>query len=261
MSDGLADPDQPQGSDEPRLAAWERHTDWPLTGLAIAFLVVYAWRVLDHPASEGLGATLDAALWVIWGLFAVDLVARFALARRKVRFLARNVLDVIIVLLPMLRQLRALRLLTVLTVLNRKVPMSVRGKVGLHIAVVTVLVGGSAALAVLDAERDDPEASITTFADALWWTLTTISTVGYGDRYPVTTEGRLVAAGLMIGGIALLGVLTGTIASWFVEHMHGIEQSVEQVTREEIRELREELAALRAELSVNRADQGRPTEP
>ncbi len=67
---------------------------------------------------------------------------------------------------------------------------------------------------MLDAERHAENASITTFRDALWWTLTTMSTVGYGDRYPVTAEGRLVAGLLMVGGIALLGVITGTIASW-----------------------------------------------
>lgn len=261
MSDQAPAIDQSQGSDEPRLAIWERYTDWPLTGLALAFLVGYAWRVLVNDSTAALAAALDATLWLIWAVFAADLVIRLLLARRKGRFLARNLVDVIIVLLPMLRQLRVLRLVTVLTVLNRKVPMSVRGKVGLHIGVVTVLVGTSAALAVLDAERDDPDATITSFPDALWWTLTTISTVGYGDRYPVTTEGRLVAGALMIAGIALLGVLTGTIASWFVERMHGIEASMEQVTREEIRELRAELAALRAELSVNRADRGPPTEP
>ena len=74
-------------------------------------------------------------------------------------------------------------------------------------------------LAIESAERDVPDATITTFADALWWVLTTITTVGYGDRYPVTTEGRLVAAGLMIAGIAVLGTVTATIASWFTEQI------------------------------------------
>ena len=69
---------------------------------------------------------------------------------------------------------------------------------------------------MLDAERSAPDASITTFGEAVWWTITTISTVGYGDRYPVTVEGRLVAATLMVAGIALLGVVTASIAagSW-----------------------------------------------
>jgi voltage-gated potassium channel len=60
----------------------------------------------------------------------------------------------------------------------------------------------------------------------VWWTVTTISTVGYGDRYPVTTEGRVVAAALMVAGIALLGVVTASIASWFVENLRRMEEEV-----------------------------------
>jgi Ion channel len=65
-----------------------------------------------------------------------------------------------------------------------------------------------AALAVLDAERSSPDANIGDFGDAIWWAVTTMTTVGYGDHYPVTAAGRLVAFVLMIGGIALLGTVT-----------------------------------------------------
>lgn len=58
---------------------------------------------------------------------------------------------------------------------------------------------------------------ITTFADAVWWALTTITTVGYGDTYPVTALGRGVAVFLMIAGIALFGLLTANVAAFFVE--------------------------------------------
>ena len=80
-----------------------------------------------------------------------------------------------------------------------------------------------AALAVLDAERSSPDANITDFGDAIWWAITTMTTVGYGDRYPVTSVGRLVAFGLMIGGIALFGTVTATLASWLVETVAGRE--------------------------------------
>ena len=70
-------------------------------------------------------------------------------------------------------------------------------------------------VAVLDAERGAAHANITSFGDSLWWAATTITTVGYRDRYPVTTQGRLVAVVLM-RGIALLSVLTAGIAAWFV---------------------------------------------
>jgi voltage-gated potassium channel len=261
VSDGVIQLDVRPPTSGRLLAAWERRVDWPLTGLAVVFLAAYAWQVLDTSAAASTRTALEVVLWLVWGAFATDLIVRFGLAGDKRRFLVANLLDIVVVVLPMFRPLRVLRLVTVLKVLNRTTSVSARGKVGLHVSAVTALVGVSASLAVLDAERRDPEAIITTFPDALWWTLTTITTVGYGDRYPITFEGRLIAAGLMIAGIALLGVLTGAIASWFVERMHGIETAVEAVTREEVRELRAELAALRAELSKSRTDQDRETLP
>jgi voltage-gated potassium channel len=70
---------------------------------------------------------------------------------------------------------------------------------------------------VLDVERSRPDANITDFGDAIWWAVTTMTTVGYGDRYPVTGVGRMVAFALMVAGIALLGTVTATLASWLVE--------------------------------------------
>ncbi|UVS82563.1 potassium channel family protein [Actinokineospora sp. UTMC 2448] len=243
---------------EPAVSAWEARTDLALTTLALLFLGVYAWQVLDVGMDRGLHSVLEGTLWVIWVLFAADYVIRLSLARRKLRFVGRHMLDLLAVALPMVRQLRALRLLTVLRVLNRRFGSGLRGRVGIYVAGTTLLIGLAAALAVLDAERRDPEANITTFGDALWWTLTTITTVGYGDRYPVTTEGRLIAATLMIGGIALIGVATGTIASWFLEKIAGAEDKDES-TYAEVVAMRGELAALRAELAgVNRSGSSPP---
>jgi voltage-gated potassium channel len=204
---------------EPRIAAWDRRVDWPLTGLAVAFLVVYAWQVLDTSLGPVGREVLENLLWGIWIVFGLDYVVRIVLAERKWRYVGTHLLDLAILLLPMLRQLRALRVVTVISVLNRQLRDDFRGRVAVYVGGTVALVGFIASLAVLDAERDAPEASITTFGDALWWTLTTISTVGYGDRYPVTFEGRLVAATLMVAGIALLGVVTASIASWFVENL------------------------------------------
>jgi len=105
---------------------------------------------------------------------------------------------------------------------------------------------------VLDAERDAPDASITTFGDALWWTITTISTVGYGDRYPVTVQGRVVAGALMVAGIALLGVVTASIASWFVESVRANDRETERVEAQ-LAEVLVELKELRARLDAQDA--------
>lgn len=76
-------------------------------------------------------------------------------------------------------------------------------------AVLLAFCGGPA---VLDAERSHPAANITGFGDAAWWAATTMTTIGYGDRYPVTATGRLAAVALMVAGIAVLGVVTATLA-------------------------------------------------
>jgi voltage-gated potassium channel len=80
---------------------------------------------------------------------------------------------------------------------------------------VAILVMVTASVAVLQFETTD-SANIKTAEDALWWAMTTMTTVGYGDRFPVTTEGRLVAAVLMCAGVGLFGTLSGLLAAWFV---------------------------------------------
>ncbi|GAA1870353.1 potassium channel family protein [Pseudonocardia ailaonensis] len=234
-------------ADEPRIAAWDRRLDWPLTGLAVVFLALYAWSVLDP--TLGAGPVVDAALTVIWIVFGLEYLVRLALARRKWRFVGTHVIDLVILLLPMFRQLRVLRIVTVISVLNRQLRDDFRGRIAVYVTGTVGLVGFTAALAVLEAERNAPGATITSFGEAVWWTITTISTVGYGDRYPVTVEGRIIAATLMVAGIALLGVVTASIAGWFVANLR---ESTER-TETELNEADQKLDLLLAEVRMLRA--------
>jgi len=143
-----------------------------------------------------------------------------------------------------------LRLVLLLRVLNRGATKELRGRIILYVSGATVLLLLTASLAELDAERHHAGANITSFGDALWWSLTTITTVGYGDRYPVTTEGRWVAAGLMVGGVALLGIVTASIASWLIERVRETEQQAQAATREDISALTTEITDLRRQLSA-----------
>ncbi|GAA3218625.1 potassium channel family protein [Pseudonocardia petroleophila] len=233
---------------EPRIEAWDRRVDWWLTGLAVLFLVAYAWQVLDPAIGEPGAIVLEAVVTGVWALFGLDYLVRISLAHDRWRFVRTHLLDLAILLLPMFRQLRALRVITVISVLNRQLRDDVRGRVVFYVVGTVALVGFVASLAVLDAERDAPDASITTFGDAVWWTLTTISTVGYGDRYPVTFEGRVVAGSLMVAGIALLGVVTASIASWFVENLRKAGERIGDELEDDIQDVEGRLGLVLAEL-------------
>lgn len=239
----------PAGAREHRSARWQQVSEWPLTAVSVVFLAAYAWPVLDTGMSAGLRRACEVTALVTWVVFAVDLVVRLVLAERRRSFLRHHVLDVLVVVLPLLRPLRLLRLVTLITVLNRGAGRSLRGRVSVYVVTSTALVLFVASVAVLDVERPAPGAVITTFGDALWWALTTVTTVGYGDLYPVTTTGRFVAAGLMVAGIALLGVVTASLASWFLEEVREIEEGGQAATQADVRALAAEVARLRAELA------------
>jgi len=111
------------------------------------------------------------------------------------------------------------------------------------------------ALCAYVVERVEPVSSgFATFGDAMWWALVTFTTVGYGDLYPVTTAGRLAAVLLMIGGIALIGSLAGTLGSFLV---HGDAPSAESTALSEqtAARLLEELRRLQAEVAELRRDE------
>lgn len=243
-------------TEEPALARWEVRTDIPLTVLATAYLGVYAVQVLGSRPGQDLWTALDVALWAVWVVFVLDYLVRVSLAERRWRFMARHPIDLLVVLAPFFRFLRLLRLLSAVSTLGRVLRDDLRGRVGAYLVASVSLLSFVAALGVYEAERDAPEASITTFGDALWWVLTTITTVGYGDRYPVTVEGRLVAAGLMIAGIAVLGTVTAAIATWFLEQVGARDASEAVSTAAEARaesaagvdEILVELRSLRARL-------------
>lgn len=237
-------------ADEPRVLRWEARTGWVLTAAAVAFLLAYALPILDPGLPAAQQALCAVVTWVTWAVFALDFGVRVGLASDRWRFVRSHLLDLVVVVLPVLRPLRPLRLVTLMSVLIRHAGSSLRGRVLTYVVGATSLVIFVAALAVLDAERQSPTANIRSFQDALWWAVSTVTTVGYGDRYPTTIEGRYVAAGLMIAGIALLGVITAAFASSLVDRVREAEHETGAATRRDVTALADEVAALRRELSV-----------
>ena len=232
-----------------RADRWERVVQLPLTLASVVFLAAYAWPIIDTGLSPAWVAACSAVVWLTWAMLAVDLVVRLVLADDRWGFLRRHPLDVAMVVLPILRPLRLLRLFTLLKSLNRYAGSSLRGQVGVYVAGSMALIVFIGALAVLDAERGG-RGPINSFVDALWWALSTVATVGYGDVYPVTFAGRLVAVGLMFFGIGVLGVVTASFASWLVERVDDIEEIERGVaaTSSDVADLRREIALLREAL-------------
>lgn len=238
---------------------WEERREVVLGVLALVFLGAYAWPILD----PGLGPAWERACrvtqGVVWVVFGADLALRVAAAPARGRWIRGHWAELALLVLPVLRPLRLLLLLTLLRAINRGGAVSLRGRVGVYVGAGSVLVGLVAALSVLEAERDADGSTITTFGDAVWWACTTMSTIGYGDTYPVTGLGRTIGVGLMVAGVALLGAVTATAASWLVQAVAEEEAEEEAagggvVDAHRQEALLAEVRALRAEVVALRAD-------
>jgi voltage-gated potassium channel len=234
-----------------KLARWEKNTEVPLLVLAVLFLVSYSWQVLDYENTNTIDV-LDAVTVVIWVLFGVDYAVRLLLARHRTKWFFKNFFDFLVIVLPALRPLKLLRLVTVLNILHRTIGSAVRSRILTFALGSTALLVYIASLAVLDVEREEGE--ITTFSEALWWSVVTITTVGYGDYFPVTGTGRLIAVGLMVGGVVLVGVIVGTLSSWIVERVSADIEEVQDEQQRQLELLREEIHELRASLDGRRSD-------
>src|SRR5262249_21277428 len=121
------------GEHDDRLLAWERRSDWPLTVLALLYLVAYGLPIVVVDLPGVLGRTCSVPLTLVWAAFVVDYVARLALSRRRWQFVRRHVLDALAVALPVLRPLRLLRLISVLRILNRRATAGFVGRVATYV--------------------------------------------------------------------------------------------------------------------------------
>lgn len=230
------------------MRAWEARTALALTALAMLFLAVYAIPILWPNLAAGWRKVCEVANVLIWAAFAADFATRVAIHPRRWVFVRTHLFDLAVLLLPVLRPLRALRVVTAVLALGRRGGAWARGRLAVYVGGTTVLLVVVAALAVLDAERGHPDGNIGSYPEALWWAVVTITTVGYGDHFPVTVAGKWVAVGLMVGGIGLIGFVTGTLASWIVDRVSTADRP-QEATKADIEAVLEELAALRAEIS------------
>jgi voltage-gated potassium channel len=194
---------------------WTKLSPTFLQVLGVIFLAGYAWPIINPNLSPALHSLCNWTLFVIWVFFAFDYFARLSIADDKRLFVRKNLLDLAAVSLPFLPLLRAIRALAAVTVLSRRNRGSRSQQVTTSVVTLAFATWFVAGLAVTEAERQVDGANIQGVGDGWWWAITTMATVGYGDTYPVSTQGRIVGAALMVMGVALLGTITASIASNF----------------------------------------------
>ncbi len=211
----------PAGSDavtvtkrEHWLAQYDRLTEYPMFVLSLAFLVGLI-MVVDAASTPEYVAIGQKLMTLSWMAFLADYIVRFSLETRRFYFVTHNVMQGLAVLVP---PLRILLLGKVIKTMTTGAQRKFRGRVRIYALYLTTLTIVVAAVLVTIFERDAPGANIRSLGDALWWTTETVSTVGYGDFYPVTTLGRLVAVALFVNGIALLSAVTATIAAKVLDY-------------------------------------------
>lgn len=201
----------------------DRLLDWTDRAICVAFLADFAISLARAPNKW--------KYFVTWGwLDLISSIPTLDVARwGRLARLAR--------IARVLRGVRATRMLTTAILRQRTQSTSFAAA----LLAFLLVVGCSTAILYVETDRSS---NIKTASDALWWSFTTITTVGYGDRYPVTGAGRLIAALLMTGGVGLFGTFSAALAAWFLARR---EEKTNDATllRAELAELKESVNTLR----------------
>ncbi len=204
---------------EDSLSRWQQVTAWPVIALSFAYIAVYVAPIYWYPLNHGLSVTCRVAEYAIWAVFIIDYVVQLSLAPDRRYFLRHEWLTLLFVIFPFFRPVRAVRGVLFIRQASTKKKSLVRSLPAILVSMAALLVVIAGA-AVLNAERFAPHATITTPSDALWWAITAITTSGSGNLTPITNEGRIIAAFLLIFGLGLLTSMTGYVASWVLHQFN-----------------------------------------
>ena len=188
-----------------------------LTVLAIAFLFSFSYPAFVSTVSTSTQRLLDYIQWISWFAFAIDLTYGVIKSDNWKRYLLKHPLDVLAVTLPFLRPLRVLRVISFGALALEKVAIARSMAVTVRVVITTVFLTYIAAVQMTIFEKDVVGSNIKNFGDGIWWAAVSVTTVGYGDKYPVTTPGKFLAVSILLLGISLLAVITATIAATFVQ--------------------------------------------
>lgn len=186
-----------------------------------ALLIDTLWKLPEE--TSRLLNHIDNGICVV---FLLDFVIRFSKAKNKIKFMKWGWIDLLssIPAVDFLRAGRLFRLIRIFRILRafrsakQIVTHVFKNKAQgtfTSVSIIAVLLVLFSAIAILQVEKE-PESNIKTAEDALWWAYVTITTVGYGDKFPITSEGRLISVVLMTGGVGLFGTFTAFASSWFL---------------------------------------------
>ena len=201
---------------EAMVARWERSSALPLALLALAYMALWAFQVLA-PLNPTEWDVVEAVILLIWAIFIADFVVRLMLHHDKKHFLRTNIIEITALVLPAFRFLRVLRVITAIGIMTRVV-QTIQGRVNLYIAMMLPMLVLAGSIGVLEAERNAPGATILNFGDAIWFTAESIFTIGYGDYFPITFEGRVISIVMMLAGYALLSVVAVNLAAYLLRN-------------------------------------------
>jgi len=188
-----------------------------LTVLALVYLSAFSYPAFVSEISTTTQNRLEIIQWSTWTLFAVDVLYGIYRADNRKDYLKSHPLEILSIGLPFLRPLRLLRVVSFGALVIQKIAVGRQLAITLKVFLFSILVAYIAAIQITITEREADSSNIKNFGDGLWWAITTITTVGYGDRFPTTSTGRILAVGLMLVGISLMGVITASVAAWFVK--------------------------------------------
>ena len=210
---------RPSGSRDDLVERIERATKFPLAVLGVVWLVV-AIVVVTTDLNGSASTVLVATLFILWTVLLVEYLVRLVVTPDRRGYLRRRWVEPATVVVPPLQgwHLVGIERMSILLhegELRVEVILKHHSLFRVLIAAAVTLVLG--AWLVLLFEEHAPGSNIHNYPDALWWAIVTVTTVGYGDRYPVSAGGRTVAVVLMLVGIGLIGVLTATVASVFIK--------------------------------------------
>lgn len=210
---------------------WSRWTVWPMFVLSVVFMALQLALLFGRSdMREWEFVTIGGLFLGLWAAFIVDFLIRLLAQKNKRLYLKDHWVELVVLAIPILRPGLPLYYLWKTPYFNRGTARVLRQRYLITVAAIAVFFLYLVSTGVYLVEHNAKGANITSWGDAMWWGVVTITTVGYGDVYPVTFFGRLLGALMMVVGLLLIGVVSGSFVGYLSEKVKAM--TVEHTIRE-----------------------------